>query len=87
VARYRLQIKHSAARELERIDRKPDRQRLVARIQVLSMDPRPPGCEKLSGHADRYRVRQGDYRVVYAANDAERMVLIVKIGHRREVYR
>ena len=51
------------------------------------MDPRPLGCEKLSGHEDRYRVRQGDYRVVYAVDDAEKMVLIVKIGHRREVYR
>lgn len=87
MARYKLQIKRSAAKELEGIERKPDRQRLVARIQALSTDPRPPGCEKLSGYVDRYRVRQGDYRVVYAVNDAEQIVLIVKIGHRREVYR
>lgn len=87
MARYRLEIKRSAAKELEAVDRKPDRQRLVARIQALSTDPRPPGCEKLAGHADRYRVRQGDYRVVYAVDDAEQIVLVFKIGHRREVYR
>ena len=87
MARYRLLIKRSAARELAGVDSKPDRQRVVARIRALSMDPRPPGCEKLSGHADRYRVRQGDYRVVYAVDDVEQIVLIVKIGHRREVYR
>jgi mRNA interferase RelE/StbE len=52
----------------------------------LAEDPRPPGSEKLSGH-DRYRHRQGDYRVVYAVDDAQRSVEIVKIGHRREVYR
>jgi mRNA interferase RelE/StbE len=60
---------------------------LVIRIQALSTDPRPPGCEKLSGHPDRYRVRQGDYRVVYSVDDVERVVLVVKVGHRREVYR
>jgi mRNA interferase RelE/StbE len=53
----------------------------------LSAEPRPPGCEKLSGHADRYRVRQGDYRIVYAVDDIAQVVLVVKVGHRREVYR
>jgi len=87
VGRYNLRIKRSAAKELEGVAQKGDRQRLVARIQALSTEPRPPGCEKLSGYADRYRVRQGDYRVVYAVDDGEQIVLIVKIGHRREVYR
>lgn len=87
MARYRLLIKRPAARELEAVAQKVDRQRLVTRIEGLSDHPRPAGCEKLAGYADRYRVRQGDYRVVYAVDDAQRIVLIVKIGHRREIYR
>ena len=87
MARYRLSIKRSAARELEAVAQKTDRQRLVARIEALAEDPRPPGCEKLAGRSDRYRVRQGDYRVVYSVDDAARIVQIVKVGHRREVYR
>lgn len=87
MARYKLSIKRSAARELEALAQKADRQRLVARIEALGSNPRPQGCEKLAGYADRYRVRQGDYRVVYSVDDAEHIVLIVKIGHRREVYR
>lgn len=87
MARYRLSIKRSAARELEAVAQKADRQRLVARIEALARDPRPPGCDKLAGHSDRYRIRQGDYRVVYSIDDAEHVVLVVKVGHRREVYR
>ena len=87
MARYRVAIKRSASRELEAVARKGDRQRLVTRLEALSGNPRPPGCEELAGHADRYRVRQGGYRVVYAVDDAERVVVIFKIGHRREVYR
>lgn len=87
MARYRVFIKRSASRELEGVAQKADRQRLTARIQALAGGPRPPGCEKLVGYDDRYRVRQGDYRVVYAVNDAEQIVTIFRIGHRREVYR
>ena len=87
MARYRVSIKRSAARELEAVAQEADRRRLVSRIEALAGEPRPPGCEKLAGYSDRYRVRQGDYRVVYSVDDAHRVVLIVKIGHRREVYR
>jgi mRNA interferase RelE/StbE len=87
VARYSVSIKRSAARELEAVAQKGDRQRLVSRIAALAGDPRPPGCEKLAGYSDRYRLRQGDYRVAYSVDDAQRVVLIVKVGHRREVYR
>lgn len=87
MARYSLVIKQSAAKELERVDRKTDRQRLVRRIQALSFDPRPPGCEVLAGTHNRLRVRQGDYRVVYDIDDVERTVTIFKVGHRRDVYR
>jgi mRNA interferase RelE/StbE len=58
----------------------------MTRIRGLADDPRPPGSETLSGE-DRYRLRQGDYRVIYAIDDDRRIVEIVKIGHRREVYR
>jgi mRNA interferase RelE/StbE len=85
VASYRLLIKPSAAKELEALP-KQDRRRLVARIRKLSDDPRPPGCEKLSGH-DLYRVRQGNYRVLYSVRDTDPAVAIIMIGHRREVYR
>jgi len=87
VARYSVAIKRSAARELEAVDRKGDRQRLVARIAALARNPRPVDCEKLAGDLPAYRVRQGDYRVLYTVDDTERSVVVLKIGHRREVYR
>lgn len=82
---YRLLIKTSAVKELEAIP-KEDRRRIVRRIEGLSADPRPPGCEKLSG-GDKYRVRRGDYRVIYLVDDDRREVVVFRIGHRREVYR
>lgn len=85
MASYRLLIKPSAAKELEGIPLK-DRQRLVKRIQALANEPRPPGCEKLSG-SDRYRIRQGNYRVVFGIEDDQLVVVVVKAGHRRDVYR
>jgi mRNA interferase RelE/StbE len=87
VARYSVYIKRSAAKELELVAARHPRQRLTARIQGLAAEPRPHGCEKLAGYDDRYRVRQGDYRIVYLLDDIERTVTIFKIGHRREVYR
>ena len=59
---------------------------MTERLRGLKSNPRPPGCEKLSGH-DQYRIRQGDYRKVYAVDDDARVVTLVKVGHRREVYR
>ena len=87
MAGYRLLIKPSAAKEIEAIGTKRDRQRVVSRIQVLSAEPRPSGCEKLAGIAALYRIRQGHYRVIYTVNDAQRIVEVLKVGHRREVYR
>jgi mRNA interferase RelE/StbE len=63
-----------------------DRSRIVAKIESLAANPRPPGSERLSGE-ETYRLRQGDYRVLYSIQDAGATVTIVKIGHRREVYR
>jgi mRNA interferase RelE/StbE len=87
VAGYRLLIKPSAGKEIEALDQKKDRQRIVKRIAALASEPRPVGCEKLAGAEERYRVRQGQFRIVYAVDDATRTVEIVKVGHRREVYR
>lgn len=87
MARYKVLIKPSAVGELEKVPRKKDRQRLVERISSLAADPRPAGCETLSGRADKYRIRQGDYRILYMINDAESTVVVVKIGHRKDVYR
>ena len=83
--KYRLLIKKSAADELGRIPKKELRL-IVERIRGLGEDPRPDGCEKLSAQ-ERYRVRQGDYRVVYSIDDAERIVEIIKICQRAEIYR
>lgn len=85
MASYELAFKKSVAKDLRAFP-KPDVQRILRRIDALADDPRPAGCEKLSGQ-ERYRVRQGDYRVVYEIQDDRLMVLIVRIGHRREVYR
>jgi mRNA interferase RelE/StbE len=60
---------------------------MAAKIDDLRNDPRPPGVKKLSGHADLYRVRVGDYRVVYTVDDANQTVLITALGHRSDIYR
>lgn len=85
MASYRLLIKPSAGKELEAVPKK-DRARLAQRIAELASVPRPTGSAKLSGD-EKYRVRQGVYRVVYSVDDATRAVVVVKIGHRKDIYR
>ena len=85
MARFEVFIKPSAAQELESLPRKKDRQRITDRIRRLAEDPRPPGCQKLSGR-DRYRIRQGVYRIVYSIQDEQLIVVVVKVGHRKDVY-
>jgi len=87
VAEYRLLIKTSAAKELDAVGAKADRQRIIDRVRDLASDPRPQGSEKLAGYADRYRVRQGSYRIIYLVDDERREVTIFKVGHRKDVYR
>jgi len=87
VASYRLVIKASATKELEQVEPRKLRQRLVGALQRLALDPRPAGSEKLAGAHDAYRIRQGDYRALFTIDDEARVVTIVKVGHRREVYR
>jgi mRNA interferase RelE/StbE len=85
VGKYRILIKPSAVREIEGVPKR-HRLRIVRKIQALSQNPRPPGCEKLSAE-EKYRVRQGWYRIAYSIDDKEQTVLVVKVGHRRQVYR
>ena len=86
MAGYSLRIKPSAAREIEDVDGRADRRRVVARIERLAEEPRPRGSVELAG-GERYRVRQGRYRIVYEIRDAELIVLVIGVGDRRDVYR
>lgn len=87
MAAYSLEVKRSAARELDAVEPRAQRRRLVARIGALSTEPRPVGALKVAGSENAYRLRQGDYRIVYEVHDRERRIVVFKIGHRREVYR
>ena len=89
MATYSVLIRRSAEKEIERVplrDRRRIVERIVERIAALAADPRPPGCVKLSGH-DKYRIRQGPYRVVYTIDDAVVTVIVVRVAHRRDTYR
>ena len=86
MARFEILIKPSAVKEIEAIGRKSDRQRVVGRIRDLAEVPRPSGCRKLSGK-EWYRIRQGAFRIVYSVEDRRLVVFVVKVGHRKDVYR
>ena len=83
--RYELELLASAKRELAALDGSV-RKRVAARIDALREEPRPAGCTKLTG-SEYWRVRAGDYRVIYSIEDGKLVVLVVRVGHRREVYR
>lgn len=85
MASYRVVFKQSVAKDLRSIP-KTDIRRILGRIEGLANDPRPVGVEKLSGD-EKYRIRQGNYRILYAIDDDVITVTIVKVGHRRDVYR
>ena len=87
MAEYKIFLKSSAAKEIEDIDSKKDRRRVVEKIAGLAVNPRTQKTEKLAGYADRYRVRQGCYRIVYLIDDSSRELIIFKVGHRKDVYR
>jgi len=87
VASYSIVIKKSAARELNAVPGRKDRQRLVQRITALARNPRPMGAQKLSGSRDKYRIRQGNYRVLYEIEDEGFTVHVVRIADRKDVYR
>jgi mRNA interferase RelE/StbE len=87
VVEYKLLLKPSAAKEIDAVDSKSERRRIVEKIAALRANPRPHGSEKLAGYEDRYRLRQGNYRIVYLLDDARYEVTVFKIGHRKDVYR
>lgn len=87
MVRYSIRIKASAAKEIEAIEPKKVRRQVVEKVRMLADDPRPRGCEKLSGQSNRYRIRHGVYRIVYSVEKDELIIFVVKVGHRREVYR
>jgi mRNA interferase RelE/StbE len=83
---YRIQISATAERQLKRL-RKDDQRRVVDAVKKLADEPRPRGCRKLHGYDDVYRVRVGVLRVIYAVEDDCLLVLVLKVGHRKAVYR
>ena len=85
MASYELLFKKSVAKDLRTMP-KQDVKRILGCVQALTTDPRPPGCQKLSAQ-ERYRIRQGVYRIIYEIVDSKLIVLVVKIAHRREIYR
>ena len=85
MVKYKILIKKSAAKELEEIPKR-DLKKIVGRIQSLANNPRPPGSQKLS-QSQLYRIRQGNYRIVYEIKHKELIIHVIKVGHRREIYR
>ena len=87
MASYCVLIKTSAAKELEAVEPRAVLARIVSRIQGLAQTPRSRGSKKLAGEAERYRIREEAYRVVHSVDDEQRIVEVVKVGHRRDVTR
>jgi mRNA interferase RelE/StbE len=85
MAEYEIYFKETVEKDFRTIPKK-DLRKIIRRIEALSEDPRPPGHEKLTGQ-ERYRVRQGLYRIIYSVQDKELTIWIVKVGHRKDVYR
>lgn len=86
MARYSLEVSATAERQIRRLQRS-DQIRVLRAIQALAADPRPPGCRKLAGHEDVFRIRVGRYRVLYSVADGRLIVIVLKVGDRKDVYR
>ena len=85
MAEYEVLFKESVYKDLKKIP-KADLRKILSRIKKLSDNPRPAGCEKLTGQ-ERYRLRQGRYRIVYSIQDDKLTIWVVKVGHRKDIYR
>lgn len=83
---YALEVSATAERQLRRLQ-KADQRRVVQTIRQLATDPRPRGTRKLSGYDDVYRVRSGRFRIIYSIEDRRLLIIVLKIGHRKDVYR
>jgi len=85
MAAYKILFKNSVQKDFNSIPKK-DLNKIIDRIKLLGEDPRLPGCEELTGQ-QRYRLRQGRYRILYSIQDDELTVWVVKVGHRKDIYR
>ena len=85
MANYKILIKPSAIKELNKIPPK-ELPKITERIQALAEDSRPPGYEKLAAK-NAYRIRQGSYRIIYTIEEDKLIIIVIKVGHRRDVYR
>jgi mRNA interferase RelE/StbE len=85
MAEYKIYFKESVEKDFRTIAKK-NLQKIILRIQSLAKDPRPPGHEKLTGQ-ERYRIRHGHYRIIYSIQDKEFTVWVVRVGHRKDIYR
>ncbi|MGH7783214.1 MAG: type II toxin-antitoxin system RelE family toxin [Candidatus Binatia bacterium] len=86
MAKYKLFFTETFYKALKIVPAK-DIKRILSRVKRLADDPRPEGSQKLSGQPDRYRIRQGNYRIIYSVKDEQLVVIVVKVGHRREIYK
>jgi len=86
MTRYRIEVSATAERQIRKLPR-ADQIRVIRLIQSLSSEPRPPGCRKLTGYDDVFRVRLGRYRVLYSIEDRRLVVIVLKVGDRKDVYR
>jgi mRNA interferase RelE/StbE len=82
---YQVSIKPAAQRQFKKLPLDVQ-ENLIAIIENLAEEPRPAGCKKLKGRKNQYRVRSGDYRIIYSVEDASLVVEVIKLGHRRDVY-
>lgn len=85
MAEYKIYFKESVEKDIRSIPKK-DLKKILLRIEALAKDPRPPGHEKLTGQ-EKYRIRQGTYRIIYSIQDNELTIWVVKVAHRKDVYR
>ena len=86
MANYKIEISASAEKYIKKIPKK-DLKKVIEAIQILAINPYPEGCRKLQGEEDVYRVRQGNYRIIYEIENKKLIILILKVGHRKDVYK
>ncbi|MEV7526955.1 type II toxin-antitoxin system RelE/ParE family toxin [Agrococcus sediminis] len=83
---YSVEFTTAAARELKKLEPRAARDKILEKVRALADDPRPPGCRKIAGEQHAWRIRVGDYRVLYEVDDRVVTVAVFRIAHRREVY-